>query len=71
MPDFYLLYLYQNNITFELKYKYKKNNKGKIKILGKEFIKNNKDKIKIIYNKCELELKEYFENIEKDDKDIL
>ena len=49
----------------------RKNNKGKIKILGKEFIKNNKDKIKIIYNKCELELKEYFEIIEKDDKDIL
>ena len=41
----------------------RKNNKGKIKILGKKFIKNNKDKIKIIYNKCELELKEYFEII--------
>ena len=47
-----------NNIFFELTYK---NNKNKIKILGKEFIDKNKDKGSIIYNNYEFELKEYFD----------
>ena len=68
LPDFYLLYLYQNNITFELTYK---NNENKLRILGKAFIEKNKNKVKIIYNNYELELKEYFENIENNGDDII
>ena len=67
LPNFYLLYLYLNNITFELTYKIKNN---KIKILDKTFINNNKEKIKLIYNNCKLELKEYFEDIKNNQKDI-
>ena len=54
-------------------YKPKEGNKEKIRIFGTEFIENNKDICKIIYNNEEYELKEYFNEIDKDynNKDII
>ena len=43
--------------------------KDNIKILDNTFIMNNKDKAKIIYNNCEFDLKEYFEDIDKNHKE--
>ena len=63
LPDFYIFYKYKNNIIFELTYQNNKN-KGKISIIGKKFIKKNLNKCSIIYNNCEYELKEYFEDID-------
>ena len=60
LPDVYIFYKNKKNIIFELTYK----NKGKTKILGREFIKRNRNRCSIIYNNCEFELKEYFEDID-------
>ena len=46
-------------------YKPKNDNEEKVKILDKSFIKNNRNKCKIIYKNKKYELKEYFEDIEK------
>ena len=65
--DLYILNKYINNIIFELTYK--KNNKGKTKILDEKFIQRNRNRCSIIYNKCEFELKEYFDDIDNKHKD--
>ena len=54
----------QNNINEEIIYK--PNKEGKVRIFGEKFVKNNKDKCKIIYNNKEYELKEYFNDIDKE-----
>ena len=69
LPNFYLLNLIQNNIIFELTYKVDEKNKNKLKILGDSFIKYNKDKVIIIYNNYELELKEYYNDINNNQGD--
>ena len=51
----------ESNVILVLKYRNNKNKKTKI--LDKEFIEKDKDKCKIIYNRYELKLKEYFEDI--------
>ena len=45
--------------------KYKNDNKERLKILDNKFIKKNRNKSKIIYNNKTHELKEYFEDIDK------
>ena len=67
LPYFYMLNKYKNYIIFEVTYK---NNEGKVKILDNDFIKRNKYNGSIIYNNSEFELKEYFEEHEKMNKDI-
>ena len=64
LPYFYILKKYKNNIIFELKYKNKENDKDNVKIFDKNFIEKNKDKGTIIYNNCEFESKENFEDID-------
>ena len=54
----------QNNINEEIIYK--PNKEGKVRIFGENFVNNNKDKCKIIYNNKEYELKEYFNDIDKE-----
>ena len=66
LPDFYMLNKYKNYIIFEVTYK---KNEGKVKILGYDFIKKNNDNGSIIYNNSEFELKEYFEDNDKMNKD--
>ena len=51
-----------------LKYK---NEKGKIKILGEEFVKANKKSCRIIYNDKEKELTSFIFNNESNEKDII
>ena len=50
---------------------YKSNGNNKIKIFGKTFVNNNKNNCKIIYKDKEYELKEYFENNNKNNEIIL
>ena len=66
LPDFYMLNKYKNDVIFEVTYK---KNKNKVTILGQNFIVNNKYKGSIIYNNSESELKEYFEDHDKMNKD--
>ena len=66
LPYFYMLNKFQNDVIFEVTYK---NNEGKVKILGKNFIKKKNDNGSIIYNNSEFELKEYFEAHDKMNKD--
>jgi surface protein len=66
LPDFYMLNKYKNDVIFEVTYK---NNEGKVKILGKNFIEKKKDNGSIIYNNSEFELNEYFEDNDKMNKD--
>ena len=54
----------QNQFYFKLYYS-RKNYEGKIRIFGRKFVENNKNKCKIIYKNKVLELKEYFEEIDK------
>ena len=67
-PDFYIVYLDNNNNIFELTYN-NKNKKGRMRILGNEFIKKNKDKGIIIYKNCIYELKEYYEDIDNSNEE--
>ena len=67
LPDVYIFNKNKDNIIFELTYKNK--NKGYTKILDKYFIERNRNRCSIIYNNCEFELKEYFENIDNKHKD--
>ena len=53
-----------NNINDEIIYK--PNKKGRVRLFGNDFVKNNKEKCKIIYNNKEYELKEYFDDIDKE-----
>ena len=69
LQDFYLFYKFQNNIIFELKYN--NNTKGKTKIFDRKFINRNMNRCSIIYNNYEFELKEYFEDINNNNKDII
>ena len=46
----------------------KKNYKDKIRIFGENFVNNNQDKSKIIYKNKVYELKEYFDDIDKNYK---
>ena len=66
LPNFYLLNKDKNNIIFELTFK--NNSNPKMKILGKEFIEVNKDKGTLIYNNSEFELKEYYKDIDNNNK---
>ena len=50
---------------FKAKYKLKEDNGKKLKIMGKSFIRNNRNNFKIIYKNKIYELKEYFEDIDK------
>ena len=68
IPDLYIFYKYNISIIFELTYKNNKNS-TKIKILDKIFIQENISRCSIIYNNCEFELKEYFEDIDNNHKD--
>ena len=68
LPYFYMLNKYKNYIIFEVTYKNNKD-EGKVKILGYDFIKKNNDNGSIIYNNSEFELKEYFEDNDKMNKD--
>ena len=70
LPDFCILNKGISYITFELTYQNKKNQKDKIRILGKNFIEINKNNGIIIYNNCEYELKEYFDDIDTNHKDL-
>ena len=63
--DFALLNREKNYIILELSYQPKEYNKGRVKIFGKQFIINSKDKCKLVYNNNELEIKEYFEDIDE------
>ena len=71
LPDFYLLYLYQNYITFELTYKADLFHNNIYDLLNMEFIEKNKDKFIILYNGYKLELNHNFVNIENNHKDII
>ena len=73
LPDFYILNLYLHNVVFKLTFKKQEINKGKMRILGKNFIENNRTKGGIIYNKNEYNLMEYFEDIDNNNnhKDII
>ena len=53
------------NYYFRAYYKPDKNNEKNVKILDKQFIKFNKNKCKIEYKNKTTELKEYFEDIDK------
>ena len=53
-----------NNINGEIIYK--PNKEGKVRLFGNYFVNNNKEKCKIIYNNKEYELKEYFNDIDKE-----
>ena len=68
LPELYILNKNKSNIIFELTYK--KNNKGKTKILDDKFIERNRNRCSIIYNSCEFELKESLEDIDHNPKDI-
>ena len=68
LPDFYMLNKYKNYIIFEVTYKINEDER-KVKILGKNCIKRNKYNGSIIYNNSEFELKEYFEDNDKMNKD--
>ena len=70
LPNFYIENRIKTNIVLELTYKKKEEAKDKMKILENKFIEKNKEKGKIIYNRSEFELKEYFEDIDKNHKDI-
>ena len=54
------------NKKYEINLKYK-NEKGKIRILGEEFIKRNKYNCKIIYNGEEKELSSHILNVDEKD----
>ena len=54
----------QNNNNDEIIYK--PNKGGKVRIFGEYFVNNNKIQCKIIYNSKEYELKEYFNDIDKE-----
>ena len=64
---------YEINNCFEALYKPQTNNKENLRIFGKYFFNNNKDKCKIIYRNKEYELKEFFDEIDKDynNKDLI
>ena len=64
---------YELNNCFEILYKPQTNNKEKLRIFGKYFVINNKDKCKIIYRNKENELKEFFDDIDKEynNKDLI
>ena len=67
LPDVYIFNKNKDNIIFELTYN--NNTEGKANILGRKFIERNRNKCSIIYNNCEFELKEYFEDIDINHKD--
>ena len=70
LPDVYIFNKNINNIIFELTYT--NNNKGFLtKILDSKFIERNRNRCSIIYNNCEFELKEYFEDIDNKHKDTI
>ena len=52
-------------IFIEIIYKTIKDKNNKVRIFGLNFVLNNKDKCKIIYEDKEYELKEYFDDINK------
>ena len=62
-----------SNSKVEFDYSPLLNKEKKLRILGKKFINNNKDKCKIIYKNKEYELKEFFEDIDKNhnNKDLI
>ena len=55
----------------EIEIIYLPNVEGKVKIFGSVFVDNNINKCKIIYNNKEYELREYLNNIDKDNKDTI
>ena len=64
LPDFYILNKGISCVIFELTYQKNKYKKNKIRILGEKFCKRLHEKSRIIYNNCEFELKEYFNEID-------
>ena len=54
----------EDNIIFEIIYKPNINKEDKTRLFGENFVNNNKDKFKIIYMEKELEITDFFEDIE-------
>jgi surface protein len=61
----------KNNIFFEVIYKNHKSSKNRVRILNRKFISKNSDKSGIILNDFKFELKEYFDEIDKNQYDII
>ena len=58
------------DLNFNLEIGYKIDKKKK-KIFGEQFVKNNKDKCKIIYSNKEYELKEYYEEFDNSNNELI